>query len=207
MRARCAQARSAPAASRWRPGCTIWRCCRRSIPISPARCRSRAARSAAQAVVMVHYTRVQGLTDLPTEAAEVARAARDVGVRVGFRGGDAGLQSAGLRPVGTDPGRCRPCAKNRSAANSSGRRPRRRSSWRWSTRWQPRPRARHSTCNTGRRACSGARRSCSKQSPKHRQRTGRRVHMHLLETRYQRDWADGAYPEGIVRYLDRDRPA
>src|SRR5712691_11279074 len=35
-------------------------------------------------VVMVHYTRAQGLTDLPTEVAEVARAARDVGVRVGF---------------------------------------------------------------------------------------------------------------------------
>ena len=34
--------------------------------------------------VMVHYTRAQGLTDLPTEAAEVARAARDVGVRTGF---------------------------------------------------------------------------------------------------------------------------
>ena len=34
--------------------------------------------------VMVHYTRTQGLTDLPTEVAEVARAARDVGVRTGF---------------------------------------------------------------------------------------------------------------------------
>src|SRR5277367_4739087 len=35
-------------------------------------------------VVMMHYTRVQGFTDLPTEVVEVARAARDVGVRVGF---------------------------------------------------------------------------------------------------------------------------
>ncbi len=26
--------------------------------------------------------------------------------------------------------------------------------------------------------------------------------MHLLETRYQRAWADNAYPQGIVRYLD-----
>src|SRR5205085_6252482 len=34
--------------------------------------------------VMVHYTRAQGLTDYVTEAKEVARAARDVGVRVGF---------------------------------------------------------------------------------------------------------------------------
>lgn len=32
--------------------------------------------------------------------------------------------------------------------------------------------------------------------------TGRRVHMHLLETRLQREWADHAYPEGIVRFMD-----
>lgn len=33
--------------------------------------------------------------------------------------------------------------------------------------------------------------------------TGRRVHMHLFETRYQREWADHAYPDGLVRHLDR----
>ena len=32
-------------------------------------------------------------------------------------------------------------------------------------------------------------------------RTGRRVHMHLLETRYQRAFADRAYPEGVVQRL------
>ena len=31
--------------------------------------------------------------------------------------------------------------------------------------------------------------------------TGRRVHMHLLETRYQRAWADSTYPDGLVRHL------
>ena len=31
--------------------------------------------------------------------------------------------------------------------------------------------------------------------------TGRRVHMHLLETRYQRAFADAAYPEGVVGRL------
>ena len=46
--------------------------------------------------VMVHYTRAQGLTDLPTEAAEVARAARDVGDSCGLCGIDEGPQSAGL---------------------------------------------------------------------------------------------------------------
>jgi len=32
--------------------------------------------------------------------------------------------------------------------------------------------------------------------------TGRRVHMHLLETKYQRAFADRAYPEGVVRRLE-----
>ena len=64
--------------------CTISRCCRRSIPISPPRCRCRAARSAAPAPSWCITPASQGLTDLPTEVAEVARAAGDVGVRVGF---------------------------------------------------------------------------------------------------------------------------
>ncbi len=32
--------------------------------------------------------------------------------------------------------------------------------------------------------------------------TGRRVHMHLLETIYQRAWADQAFPDGVVKYLN-----
>jgi cytosine/adenosine deaminase-related metal-dependent hydrolase len=35
----------------------------------------------------------------------------------------------------------------------------------------------------------------------HSRRTGRRVHMHLLESRAQRTWADETYPEGIVNFL------
>jgi cytosine/adenosine deaminase-related metal-dependent hydrolase len=31
--------------------------------------------------------------------------------------------------------------------------------------------------------------------------TGRRIHMHLLETRYQRRWADQEFPDGMVEYL------
>ena len=33
-------------------------------------------------------------------------------------------------------------------------------------------------------------------------RTGRRVHMHLLETLRQREWADAHYPGGLIRHLD-----
>ena len=33
-------------------------------------------------------------------------------------------------------------------------------------------------------------------------RTGRRIHMHLLETSAQRAWLDANYPDGIVNFLD-----
>jgi cytosine/adenosine deaminase-related metal-dependent hydrolase len=33
-------------------------------------------------------------------------------------------------------------------------------------------------------------------------RTGRRVHAHLFETRYQREWADATYPGGLLAHLD-----
>ena len=32
--------------------------------------------------------------------------------------------------------------------------------------------------------------------------TGRRLHMHLLETQRQREWADSAYPGGLIDFLD-----
>jgi cytosine/adenosine deaminase-related metal-dependent hydrolase len=38
---------------------------------------------------------------------------------------------------------------------------------------------------------------------RHAQHTGRRVHMHLLESRRQRQWADATYPEGLINWLQR----
>jgi hypothetical protein len=45
---------------------------------------------------------VQGLTDLPTEAAAVARAAQDVGLRVGFAGAGGEAQRGGERECRDD---------------------------------------------------------------------------------------------------------
>ena len=75
---------------------------------------SRSALGGAGAV-MVHYTRIQGLTDLPTEAADVARAARDVGVRVGFAVDHAQPQPFGLRALGADSGRAVDASPRRSS--------------------------------------------------------------------------------------------
>jgi 5-methylthioadenosine/S-adenosylhomocysteine deaminase len=34
-------------------------------------------------------------------------------------------------------------------------------------------------------------------------RTGRRIHMHLLETRRQREWLDRRFPGGVISFLDK----
>jgi cytosine/adenosine deaminase-related metal-dependent hydrolase len=152
--------------------------------------------------IMVHYTRAQGLTDLPTEAAEIARAARDVGVRVGFaismkdrnplvyHGSEALL--AALPPearaeVGrrliyrllTPSDYMKLVDDVAAAADGPG----------FNVQYGP----------NGVQWCSDA---LLKAVAEASQRTGRRVHMHLLETKYQRQWADANYPGGVVKMLD-----
>jgi cytosine/adenosine deaminase-related metal-dependent hydrolase len=152
--------------------------------------------------VMVHYTRAQGLTDLPTEAAEVARAARDVGVRAGFAVsmkdrnplvyGDSESLLAVLPPQARSEIRQRLVRKPpapsdylalvdgvAAAADGPG----------FNVQYGP----------NGVQWCSDELLQAVAQAS---HRTGRRVHMHLLETKYQRQWADAAYPGGVVRMLD-----
>jgi cytosine/adenosine deaminase-related metal-dependent hydrolase len=152
--------------------------------------------------VMVHYTRAQGLTDLPTEAAEVARAARDVGIRAGFAvsmkdrnplvyGGSEKLLASlppGARPEIEQRLMRMPLSPNAymalvddvaASADGPG----------FNVQYGP----------NGVQWCSGELLQAIAEASN---RTGRRVHMHLLETKYQRQWADATYPGGVVRMLD-----
>jgi cytosine/adenosine deaminase-related metal-dependent hydrolase len=152
--------------------------------------------------VMVHYTRVQGLTDLPTEAAEVARAARDVGVRAGFAvsmkdrnplvyDGSEALLAALPPEARAEVGRrliYKPLSPRDymalvddvvAAADGPG----------FNVQYGP----------NGVQWCSDELLQAVAEAS---HRTGRRVHMHLLETKYQRQWADANYPGGVVRMLD-----
>ena len=162
------------------------------------------ARSAlgGQGVVMVHYNRVQGLTDYVTEVKAVAKAARDVGVRVGFAVGlrdrnplvygpsepivealppDAGaeIRARFLRPMLPVSEQLALVDAAIAAADDDN----------FYVHYGP----------TGVQWCSDALlRAIAEASA----RTGRRIHMHCLETRYQREWADREIPDGIIRYLD-----
>ncbi|WP_315834721.1 amidohydrolase family protein [Bradyrhizobium prioriisuperbiae] len=153
-------------------------------------------------VVMMHYTRVQGFTDLPTEATEVARAARDVGVRVGFavsmRDRNPLVYGASEPVLSALPPDSRAEIERRflrqplspkdqialvDAVADAAAGPM------FDVQYGP----------NGVQWCSEALLEAIAEAS---HRTGRRVHMHLLETRYQRAWLDAAYPDGGVRYLD-----
>jgi cytosine/adenosine deaminase-related metal-dependent hydrolase len=152
--------------------------------------------------VMMHYTRAQGLTDLPAEAAEVARAACDVGVRVGFavsmRDRNPLVYGASEPVLAMLPAEARAEIERRYlrkplpskeyvaladavAAAAAGPM--------FDVQYGP----------NGVQWCSDQLLGAVAEAS---QRTGRRVHMHLLETRYQRAWADAEYPYGIVKHLD-----
>jgi cytosine/adenosine deaminase-related metal-dependent hydrolase len=153
--------------------------------------------------VMVHYTRAQGLTDLPTEVAEVARAARDVGVRCGFA-----ISMKDRNPLVYGPTEPLLAALPPEVRGEIEQR---------FLRQPPSPRDYLALVDDVAAAASGPGfdvqygpngvQWCSdallQAIAEASQRSGRRVHMHLLETKYQRQWADANYPDGMVRMLDR----
>jgi 5-methylthioadenosine/S-adenosylhomocysteine deaminase len=152
--------------------------------------------------VMVHYTRVQGLTDLPTEVAEVARAAGDVGVRVGFA-----IAMRNRNPLVYGPSEPILAALSPSARAEVEKRFLR----------QPLPVAEQIALVDAVAAAAANPMFDVQYGPQAVQwcthelltaisqasaRTGRRIHMHLLETSIQRAWLDANYPDGIVPFLD-----
>ena len=161
------------------------------------------ARSALRGVgrVMVHYTRLQGLTDPVSEAQQVSDAARDVGVQVGFAVamrdrnplayGDTETVLAQMPEDIRAPVRSRmagppvPHSAQIALADEIALRCHRPG---FNVQYGPR----------GVQWCSHEMLVAIAEASL---RNGRQVHMHLLETRYQREWADREHPQGVVRYL------
>lgn len=161
------------------------------------------ARSALRGVgrVMVHYTRAQGLTDPVTEAQEVARAARDVGTRIAFA-----VSMRDMHPLAYAANDAvlphLPAAIRATVARRLTGPP-------------PPPTEQMALVDEIARTCHGngvnvqygpnAVQWCSDEMlariAEASAATGRQVHMHMLETRYQREWADRAYPQGIIGHL------
>ncbi len=161
---------------------------------------ARAARSGCTSI-MAHYTRAHGPMPYPDEVRIVAKAAADVGVQVAFAiamrdmnplvYGDASNMMARLpddvrqevmaiygSPLPPIAVQMEMVEATAAAAHGP----------RFNVQYGP----------NGMQWCS---RSLLEAIAEASQRTGRRVHMHFLETRYQREWADQHAPQGAARYL------
>lgn len=152
--------------------------------------------------VMMHYTRAQGFTDLPTEVATVARAARDVGVRVGFA-----VSMRDRNPLVYGPSEpilaALPADMREEIESRFIRTPLKPADYialadavhaaaageTFEVQYGP----------NGVQWCTNELLEAVADASR---RTGRRIHMHLLETRYQREWLDRNYPDGVVKFLD-----
>lgn len=150
---------------------------------------------------MIHYTRPSGKLPIVDEAIAIARAARDVGIRIAFAlavrdqnplvYGD----SADVLSALSD--------ENRATIQDLLIRPSPTPA-----EYLDRVEAIHTAIAgptidvqygpAGMQWCSPA---LLKAIAERSAATGRRVHMHLLETIYQRQWADRAFPGGVVSYL------
>jgi 5-methylthioadenosine/S-adenosylhomocysteine deaminase len=152
--------------------------------------------------VMMHYIRAQGGMGLVDEAREIARAAKDVGVRIAFA---VAMRDRNWLAYGDD-------AKTLALFDEKDRE---------AIRSRLVPKAvptREQVALVDEIAAAvdsdrvnvqfgpAAVQWCSDELlqaiAERSAQTGRRIHMHLLETRYQREWADKAYPKGMLKHLD-----
>lgn len=161
---------------------------------------ARAARAGCGAV-MVHFTRPSGAMPILDEVREIARAAKDVGVRIAFAlavrdpnplvyGDEAGMmeklppatealfREAFVKPPMSPQAYLALTDEIADAAASDM----------VDVQYGP----------AGVQWCSRELLEAIADASK---TTGRRVHMHLLETQRQRAWADRAFPEGMVAWL------
>jgi cytosine/adenosine deaminase-related metal-dependent hydrolase len=151
--------------------------------------------------MMIHYTRPSGTMAPVEEAKAIARAADDVGIRIAFA-----LAVRDQNPIvygDSEPVLSSLSAEDRKTVEELFVKP------------SMSPRAYLELTDAIAAAISGPRidvqlgpagvQWCSRPLleaiAENSARTGRRVHMHLLETVYQRAYADEHFPGGVVHYL------
>lgn len=161
---------------------------------------ARAARSGC-ASVMVHYTRPSGKLSPVDEAREVARAATDIGVRIAYapalRDRNPLVYGDEAEMLGHLPAKtaalvketyCQPAASVAAMIETTEAIADTIAGPMVDVQFGP---AAVQWCSPELLEAIAARSA----------ETGRRVHMHLLETPYQRLWADRNFPQGIVTFL------
>ena len=154
------------------------------------------------AAIMIHYTRPSGTMPLVEEAKAIARAASDVGIRIAFA-----LAVRDQNPIvygDEEPVLSGLSKDDRSTIEQMF------------VRAPMSPKAYVELTDAIASAIAGPKvdvqlgpagvQWCSKPLleavAQNSAETGRRIHMHLLESPRQRQWLDRRFPQGIVRYLD-----
>ncbi|MDP1584306.1 MAG: amidohydrolase family protein [Bradyrhizobium sp.] len=167
--------------------------------LAAAAAMARSARAGC-AAMMIHYTRPSGKLPLIEEAKEIARAANDVGIRIAFA-----LAVRDQNPVvygDSEPVLSALSAADRSSIEQLFVRPAMSLDYIELTEAIAAeisgPKIDVQFGPAGVQWCS---RPLLEAIAENSARTGRRVHMHLLETVYQRAWADRHFPDGVVRHL------
>ncbi len=168
--------------------------------LAAASAMARSARSGCGAM-MIHYTRPSGKLPMVEETKEIARAANDVGIRIAFA-----LAVRDQNPVvygDSEPVLSALSAEDRGTVEQLFVKPAMSprdyielteaisaeiAGERLDVQFGP----------AGVQWCSRALLEAIAESSA---LSGRRVHMHLLETIYQRAYADRHFPDGVVRYL------
>jgi cytosine/adenosine deaminase-related metal-dependent hydrolase len=168
--------------------------------LAAASAMARSARAGCGAM-MIHYTRPSGTLPLVDEAKAIARAADDVGIRIAFA-----LAVRDQNPIvyGDSEGVLSALsAEDRSTVEQLFVRP----------AMSPRDyieltetiaseiAGRKLDVQFGPAGVQWCSRALLEAIAENSARTGRRIHMHLLETIYQRAYADEHFPDGVVRYL------
>jgi len=153
--------------------------------------------------VMAHYTRVQGLTDYRSEAHAVAKAARDIGIRIAFavvfRDRNPLLYDSHDNLLSSlSPEACS-CVTRRFLGNPLSAREQVELVEAVAADIE----GDGVTVQYGPAAAQWCSDELLAAISEGSARSNRRVHMHLLESRYQRLWADRTFPDGIVKHLDR----
>lgn len=159
--------------------------------------------------LMVHYTRVQGGQPYEAEALAVARAARDVGLRIGFAVAMRDRQGIAYCPDARVLGALQPSIRAEVAARLAApamtpaehlaRADDLAAALAGAEGGTLAPHASVQYGPNGVQWCTtGLLEAIARASADH----GRPIHMHLLETQYQRDWADAEFPGGMVEHLD-----
>ncbi|MGY4161917.1 cytosine/adenosine deaminase-related metal-dependent hydrolase [Bradyrhizobium sp. USDA 4461] len=173
-------------------------------PVDPYLTAASALARAAQAgcaAMMVHYTRPSGTMPLVEEARAIGRAAADVGLRIAFA-----IAVRDQNPIVYGDGE--PVLSGLASDD-------RRTIEQLFVRAPMSPKAYIELTDAIAAAIGGPKvdvqlgpagvQWCSRPLleavAENSAQTGRRIHMHLLETVYQRAWADRHFPDGIVRYL------